>query len=546
MKIKRILSSVLAAALFFPACTNELEEASSCAITEVQAVFPAGTKTTLDSETGAVSWLPAEKINVFFNGVSAKFTSTNAAAANVATFTGNLPIAIGSTNELQVPAYTWGLYPYDATATSDGASITSTLAEQQIAAENTVANGLLMSVARSESYSLAFYNVCGGVRFKLSTDGVTSVSMKSNGEEALAGKVKVGIDQENHPEILEVIEPESEITLTCEEGFQTGVWYYIATLPGALASGVSFTMYTDSKEASKIIDNSLTIKRSIFGSIASLDEGVVWKESGNDDDNTKPAANQIFYTSSDEQIVAPYNDAIYDSNGNKLTLTSNVYSNGKGVMTFSGDVDRIGTQSFYNRTKLVTLTLPEGMRIINASAITNNIRLESLFLPESLTSIGDHCFENNTKLSSIPTLGSIKALAAYFVRGCSSLASIVIPEGVTSIGSYAFYGCSSLTSIVIPEGVTSIGAYAFFIGSSLTSITIPEGVTSIGDHAFDGCSSLSKVNCKPIVPPTIGSYTFSFCSALSRINVPMNSVEDYKSATNWEKHASKIQGYIWK
>ena len=83
------------------------------------------------------------------------------------------------------------------------------------------------------------------------------------------------------------------------------------------------------------------------------------------------------------------------------TIQSHEFSDGKGTITFNGDVTRIGNKAFQG-----------------CSGLT------SIDIPNSVTSIGDYAF--------------------YY---CSGLTSIDIPNSVTSIGDSAFSSCKGLTSI---------------------------------------------------------------------------------------------------
>ena len=97
--------------------------------------------------------------------------------------------------------------------------------------------------------------------------------------------------------------------------------------------------------------------------------------------------------------------------------------------------------------------------------------------------------------------------------------------------------------IIFVGDVTEIGSSAFSDCSSLTSVTIPDSVTTIGNHAFHSCSSLISVYCKAVTPPALGDYVFYFNGSGRKIYVPTESVDAYKSATNWRLYASAIVGY---
>jgi hypothetical protein len=201
-----------------------------------------------------------------------------------------------------------------------------------------------------------------------------------------------------------------------------------------------------------------------------------------------PADNEIWYTSSDGNIVNPNKTDVFGAN-----IVSNTYEDGKGVITFDGEVTTIGNGAFFECYYLTSVVLPNSVTSIGNQAFWYCIGLTSVTIPNSVTGIGVSAF-------------------AY----CSGLTSITIPNSVTSIGTYAFVGCSSLTSIIIPNSVTSIGDWAFSNCSGLTSITIPNSVTRIGESAFDGCSGLTSITI-PNSITTIGYKAFRNCSGLTSI-----------------------------
>ena len=167
---------------------------------------------------------------------------------------------------------------------------------------------------------------------------------------------------------------------------------------------------------------------------------------------------------------------------------------------------------------ITTLNIPSGTRQIGDNAFSDCSRLTSVTIPNSVTSIGGSAFYE-----------------------CSGLTSVTIPNSVTSIGSYAFYNCSRLTSVTIPNSVTNIDGYAFFGCSRLTSVTIGNSVTNIDGYAFYKCSGLTSVTIQATTPPTLKNTSAFNNTNNCPIYVPAESVEAYKTATNWSSYADRIQ-----
>ena len=149
--------------------------------------------------------------------------------------------------------------------------------------------------------------------------------------------------------------------------------------------------------------------------------------------------NEIWYTSSTGNVVSPYSTSSFET-----TIISNTYIGNKGIICFDGPVTSIGSNAFYQRSNLTSVSIPN-----------------------SVTSID---------------------WGAFF--SCSGLTSVTIGNSVTSIEGYAFYGCSGLTSVTIPNSVTSIGKHAFSGCKGLTEITC-KAVTSptITSTTFSGINT---------------------------------------------------------
>ena len=197
--------------------------------------------------------------------------------------------------------------------------------------------------------------------------------------------------------------------------------------------------------------------------------------------------NEIWYTSTDGNIVMP-NESFKNQFGG---VVSNIYEDGKGVVTFNGEITSISISAFSGIVTLSNIALPNSVTSIGADAFEECNSLESITIPDSVTSIGSSAFYYCTSLTSVTIPNSVTSSGVCAFLGCSSLTSITIPDGVTKIGMSAFDSCTSLTSVTIGNSVTSIGSYAFYCCSSLTSVTIPDSVTEIGAGAFANCESLT-------------------------------------------------------
>ena len=204
----------------------------------------------------------------------------------------------------------------------------------------------------------------------------------------------------------------------------------------------------------------------------------------------------------------------------------------------TGELTRNETSGYSATT--VNVEIGSGCTSIGYMAINFYKNITSIVVPDSVTSIGDRAFANCRSLTSITIPDSVTSIGMTAFYNCSGLTSVNIPSGVTSIEPDVFSRCIGLTSIIIPDSVTSIGTGAFDYCSGLTSVNIPSGVTSIGVAAFSHCKSLTSITCNSITPPTLSLNAFDDTNDCP-IYVPAESVEAYKSATNWSTYAGRIQ-----
>ena len=520
-----ILFSAAAVLLF--SCSREAEQVIQPGETITFTAGWAGseaTRTILQEDGTSVWWESGAQINVFFSDkASGKFTSSNSQAQAIVDFQGSLPIVVESV-ETENPAHAyWAVYPYNEANTCDGESVTLTIPSTQTAAEGTFANKMFPSIATSTNFYLAFYNVCGGVRFTVANEGIASVTFKANNGESLTGTVKVGFD--GVPVVESVVEGDSEVVVNAPTGgFVPGKYYFAALLPQILSKGVRLEFKkADGKMASTSLDNSITINRSRFGKMDEKDKGLLFGNDPTDiivfaDEKVKTRLVAKFDTNGDGELSYREAAAVTSIDG---AITIKTVTSFDEFQYFTG-ITSIPTGCFKDWAQMKSISLPPSIIDIGDEAFSGCKALASVNIGGIMESIGKEAFRNCSSLTMLSLPNGVKSLGYSAFRGCSSLKSFVIPEGVTLIDDGTFMSCSELSLIVIPESVTKIGISSFQQCSNLTYVNIPQGVTKIGKSAFSYCSSLTSITIPKSVT-SIGDYAFLQCSSLASILVDSNN-----------------------
>lgn len=120
-----------------------------------------------------------------------------------------------------------------------------------------------------------------------------------------------------------------------------------------------------------------------------------------------------------------------------------------------------------------------------------------------VVAIKQYTFLDCVSLTSVSIPNSITSIGASAFENCIGLTSIEIPNSVQIIEKSTFEGCTGLTSVIIPNSISTIKDYAFRNCSELKEIVIPESVESIGVGVFDGCTNLENIYFHS--NPTIGT-----------------------------------------
>ena len=286
MNISKILS-VLTIMSLAASCTIAEPDGAELSLAALQqeltltATFGEPETRTERASDGSVLWSPGDEISLFYGSGSAggsRFTAQNTETAKTVNFTGTIGVITGGNNIAVEDTYFWAVYPYDAAASCDGSSITTMLPSVQTATAGTFADDLFPSMGRSQGLNMSFYNICGGIKFTVSEEGIKSVTLKSNSGEPIAGTISAAFDN-GVPVVTGVAGGSDSITLQAPAGgtFETGQAYYFVMVPTVFETGFTLTFSKGYARAERTITSRATIKRSVFGTMNTPDAGLEWE-----------------------------------------------------------------------------------------------------------------------------------------------------------------------------------------------------------------------------------------------------------------------------
>ena len=178
---------------------------------------------------------------------------------------------------------------------------------------------------------------------------------------------------------------------------------------------------------------------------------------------------------------------------------------------------------FKENKNIVSVTLPQGLKLLGSSTFEECYNLENIVFPESLVFIGNNAFDSCYKLNNVTFPNGLQYIGDYAFSSCDSFTEIFIPSSVKSIGRNAFYGCENVTELVISEGVESFDTQTFD-GLGITEVTIPSTITVIEAALFQNCKQLTRVNLHEKIE-TIEVWAFLGCNSLRTILIPNNVTE---------------------
>ncbi len=544
------------ASLFFVSCSkNEMVESieSSC---DFVAQLADVSRTKLDGT--AVIWNAEDELTIFTKTMHNRHYKVKTLSEDGRTATFGFVDYTGTSNGTISANY--AVYPYNAQATLNGDVISTSIAsEQQYNAEKVDLSYALMA-AKSESNSFAFVNAGALIRFNVSKselipDSYTLNSIKlSSAANNIAGDVTIDLSAESRAVVASTGTKQITLTAINQEITTEAKAFYVALPAVSFADKdltVTFTFADGEKSfalpAFDLLQGSI---KTIAYQINDADDFTgTTPDSGEDfegetpGEEAVPANNEIWYTATAKIEQASWIKDTFGAN-----IVSNTYENGKGVITFDGEVTKIGDNAFYECQSLTSITIPDSVTEIetNPFLLCFNLTefkgkfaskdgkcliedqgdggfvvlrafagagLTEYSIPDGVTAL-DNCVFKGWGFTSITIPDSVTSMGIEVFYCCNNLRSITIPDSVEGILMNTFWGCSNLRNVTIGNGVTSIGRYAFCRCENLTDISLGSHVETIEQGAFSMCSSLESITIPDSVTE-IGSHTFEYCGNLS-------------------------------
>lgn len=154
-------------------------------------------------------------------------------------------------------------------------------------------------------------------------------------------------------------------------------------------------------------------------------------------------ANQFWYKSNDGEIITPNSNTFFGTNGNALSIVSNTYVNGQGVITFSGDIAELGSDIFRwaGADRLIEASIPASVTKIGGNAF-NTCIFSAFTIPDSVVEIGQGAFMwSNVRELIIPASVQRMGGPCYQCQQltATSIYATSVPEYLET-PSYGYFG----------------------------------------------------------------------------------------------------------
>ena len=209
---------------------------------------------------------------------------------------------------------------------------------------------------------------------------------------------------------------------------------------------------------------------------------------------------------------------------------------------------------------------PEVLRICLANWDKNNDGGLTKSELAAVSTIGT-LFSGNTSIKTfdeLPQFTNITFFVSRAFENCTGMEHLILPESIVNVNySYVFRFCSAQFDINLPKATGTIGDDYFFssgikrvinLGNvdsinfsvfrnckNLISVILPAELKHIKNQVFQDSTSLEWIKLLAANPPILDNIQAFQNSNDCSIYVPDESVEAYRTATNWSALSNRIK-----
>ena len=447
--MKRFFTLLIALSMLLCGCSDYIAEQENSKriytnITDLTASFADDTTRTYVEDGKYLRWHEDDRITAFYgNTLNQEYKFNGSTGDNSGTFSLVPNGELGTGNTID---HIYALYPYRAdTSITDEGVISLTLPTTQSYTKNSFGRGsnTMIAVTKDvEDTFLSFKNACGYLVVKLYGEDVMikSIVLKGNNNEKIAGAATIISSYECIPQITVSDKGGEEIALICNDAVEIGSTIDTATefwfsLPEtAFSNGFTITIMDVSfKEQIKTTNNKVIIERNCIQPMTAFEFCGIEQPIPN---------NEIWYTTTDNSLFAPY----YSTNVN-ASITSNIITNAKGVITYDTDVVSLGNYTIAYNNYLESIRLPDSISSISDSAFASTSGLVSIIYPSSSEKIVGNSSWKKVKYLHLNKYNALKNLS---IHNYTSLEILDLRGCCPLLNSISFYG-NNVKQLVLGE-----------------------------------------------------------------------------------------------
>lgn len=164
------------------------------------------------------------------------------------------------------------------------------------------------------------------------------------------------------------------------------------------------------------------------------------------------------------------------------------YASGSGMQYYTQD--DVFPKLALAGSQLTSVVLPSTIKAVGQTAFAYSESLSSVTFTCDLDSIGSYAFTDCPQLLDI-TLPTVHYLGDQAFMNCGFI-DFPIQDGLDSLGNHVFRECQNLRELHLPACVVKMGEGAFYRCVSLRAVTLPQGLEEIPASTFSGCPNWKR------------------------------------------------------